>query len=393
MSPLQALTIITISAAVLFGLVLALLGSLKLALARQLHIGEGRIGGLLAALNLALIPMMLFCGVLLDMVGIRFILLLGSFLTAAALVAIGLSPTYNRALVASFMAGLGAAALCTGAIVLMPYAFFDRGDTGNLSPALNLGHVFIALGALITPALVDVLRHSINFRRMMTLLALFALAPGILCFLSPFKEALISKDETLLAHQAFPLLNNPNISHLGLAAMVYFFYAPLEAAVAVWTTTYLTEHGATETEAAYMLSGFWTTFMVSRLMIAFFQPPPVYDPWLIVIPALGAAAMLGNLAGTASSEFSRGGILILGLCLGPIFPTLLGIVFRDFPHERGTAYGVIFAIGSAASMLLGPLMGMRMQKGSSSIFAIPLFLAIGLLLSAVIFGLTVGRGG
>src|SRR5438128_372114 len=112
MSPLQALTLVTISAAIFFGMVLALLGSLKLALARRLNLGEGRIGGLISALNLALIPMMLFCGLLVDLLGIRFILLLGSIFTALALFSIGLSPTYRRALFSTFLAGMGGAGLC-----------------------------------------------------------------------------------------------------------------------------------------------------------------------------------------------------------------------------------------------------------------------------------------
>lgn len=389
MTSLQALTVVTINAAVLFGMVLALLGSLKLALARRLQIGEGRVGGLISALNLALIPMMLFCGLLLDLLGIRFILLLGSFFTAIALFSIGLAPTYRRAMVSTFIVGLGASGLCSGAIVLMPHAFFDRGTTENLSPAINLGHVFIALGALITPALVDVLLGFLSFRRAMTVLGVLALVPGLLCLIPPFSSYLADKDTLLQAQRTFPFLATQSVSQLGLAALVFFFYAPLEAAIAVWTTTYLTEHGADEHEAAWLLSGFWTMFMLARLVMAFAQLSPFYDPWVVTLAALAAAAMLGNLASTASGSVSRFGILLLGFALGPIFPTLIGIIFRDFPNERGTAHGVIFAVGSAAGLLLGPIMGIRMQKGSQSIFTIPLVLSLGMLLAAVVFALNV----
>lgn len=397
MSSLQALTITTISAAVLFGLVLALLGSLKLALARHLHIGEGRVGLLISVLNLALIPMMLLCGVLIDVLGIRVALLLGSFLTAAALLAIGLSPTYRRALLASFVAGLGSAALLTAALVLMPHAFFDRTSNREWTPGLNLGFVFIALGALLTPALIDVLRGILSFRRMMILLAILALTPGVLSLVPPFSDALVELQAKVALQNAdrpaFSLLSSQNVSHLALAALVFFFYAPLEAAIAVWTTTYLTDHGSTETEAAFLLSGFWTMFMLSRLVVAFVQPEQRYDPWFICLGALCTAAMLGNLAGTASPSVGRLGILMLGLFMGPIFPGLLGIVFREFPAERGTAHGVIFAVGSTAALLLGPIMGVRIQRGSHSVFTIPLILSIGLFLAAVVFGMTVGAGG
>jgi len=155
----------------------------------------------------------------------------------------------------------------------------------------------------------------------------------------------------------------------------------------------LTEHGKSESEAAYLLSGFWAMFMLARLLVAVVRPVDGWDPWLIVFCAIGTAAMLGNLAGTASDGLSSFGVLALGFCLGPIFPTLIGVIFRDFPDARGTAHGVIFAVGSAAGLLLGPIMGIRLQKGSQSIFTIPLMLSLGLLLATVIFSVTVGRGG
>ena len=59
---MTALQATTISAAFVFGMILALLGSLKLALAKRLNLGEGRVGGLLSALNAAVIPLMLLAG-------------------------------------------------------------------------------------------------------------------------------------------------------------------------------------------------------------------------------------------------------------------------------------------------------------------------------------------
>ena len=49
----------TIASAAIFGMILALVGSIKLPLARRLEMDEVRVGGLLAGLNFTLIPMML----------------------------------------------------------------------------------------------------------------------------------------------------------------------------------------------------------------------------------------------------------------------------------------------------------------------------------------------
>src|SRR2546421_6262162 len=145
---MQAVTAVTISGAMVFGMVLALLGSLKLALAKRLDVGETRVGGLLAALNLSLIPMMLFSGVFLDEWGARPVLIAGSLVLALAVISLGARPTYTRAFVAVLFAGLGAAMVSTASLVLMPRAFFPTEPAASL----NLGNVFFALGALITPA-------------------------------------------------------------------------------------------------------------------------------------------------------------------------------------------------------------------------------------------------
>ena len=108
MTMLQATTI---SAAFVFGMVLALLGSLKLALAKRLNLGEGRVGLLLSALNAAVIPLMLLAGCLIDLVGVRFMLIGGSLVTAAAVGSLGLRPTYGRAFGSLLLAGLGSAGL------------------------------------------------------------------------------------------------------------------------------------------------------------------------------------------------------------------------------------------------------------------------------------------
>jgi fucose permease len=375
---MQAVTAVTISGAMIFGMVLALLGSLKLALAKRLDVGETRVGGLLAALNLSLIPMMLFSGVLLDGLGARPVLIAGSVVLALAVISLGAQPTYGRAFVAVLFAGLGAALLSTASLVLMPRAFFPTEPAASL----NLGNVFFALGALITPALTDVLLRTIQLRRTVAVLAFLCLVPAFLAAV-PDREQL-----ALVGEHAEPL-ELLGHEHIWLAGLVFFFYAPLEGAISIWTTTYLTDLGHGERRAAWLLSGFWTMFLTSRLLTAFLLHTRVISPgWMLVLPALLAAVVLGNLSGTAVRGHARVGLLALGFLLGPIFPTLVGLVFSRFPYEMGTAYGGVFAIGSAGSVLLAPLIGASARRGTvQTALRIPMLLALLLTACALVFAL------
>src|SRR4051794_24100257 len=109
MSGLSSVATVTCTAAFVFGMLLALLGALKLKLAERLQIGEGRVGGLLAALNLALIPMMLVSGLLIDAFKVRPVLIAGSLLTAIAVFSLALRRTYLSVLASVLVLGAGAA--------------------------------------------------------------------------------------------------------------------------------------------------------------------------------------------------------------------------------------------------------------------------------------------
>ncbi len=71
MDKVLAATVMTVSGAFVVGLVLALLGSIKLNLTKHLQLGQRGVAGLFAVLNLALIPSMLASGVLIDRFGVR----------------------------------------------------------------------------------------------------------------------------------------------------------------------------------------------------------------------------------------------------------------------------------------------------------------------------------
>jgi fucose permease len=382
------LTALTIAAAVAFGLVLTLLGSIKLALAKRLGLGEAQVGGLLSALNLALIPMMLLSGFLIDSWGPRQVILMGSVLTAVGLFSLTFRPTYSWALLCILVVGLGGACLSTGSMVLMPEAFFPRavGDVPNReSAALNLGNVFFGLGCLITPTLADLLLRTVRFRWTLGLLALVCLVPAILAVVAA--QAPTPKP----AGDLGTALVHPIVL---LAGLVFFLYGPVEFAVGTWATTYLTNQGFRETRAAWLLSGFWLSFFAARLVLAYLEANDVLprhnEPWVILFMALLSAVALGHLAGAASKGNAGLGLLVLGAFLGPIFPTLIGIVFQvpALRDHQGSAYGLVFALGSVGSLIMAPIIGASARRTTvQHSFRILMLLALMLAAAALVLGL------
>jgi MFS family permease len=396
MNEVLAATVMTVSGAFVVGLVLALLGSIKLNLARHLQLSERGITGLFACLNLALIPSMFASGVLIDRFGVRWVLLGGSILTAAAVFTMSRMPRYRRALLAILLAGLGSAGISTSCIVLMPLAFFSEADLrATLVLKVNLGHVFIALGALLTPALTDVLFRTLHYRRTIIVLSVLCLVPAVLCLVPSLGENLPHPTD----QGTIRILDNviQSLVPLLLAGLVFFFYAPLEGAVSVWTTTYLTEMGDGEGKATWILTGFWTTFLASRLLVSYLlytRHAQHVWPWLLVLSSVLTAVVLGNQVGTASRTRARVGLLFIGFFLGPIFPTLLGLLLSlpQIPEKfRGTTYGLFFAFGSLGSLLLAPFVGHRVGTDSSlQLSRLPVVLALFMTILAIGFVVAAG---
>jgi fucose permease len=389
MGGLHTVTAATIAGAFVFGMVMALLGSIKLALAKRFQIDESRVGGLLSVLNLALIPTMLLSGFLLDHWGVRPVMLLGSVVTALAFLGFLFGSSYRGALVCIALLGLGGACVMTSSVVLMAKAFFGPEQQ---AASQNMGNVFYGLGALVVPTLADLLLRTVRFRTTMVVLAVIALSPAVIMLLPS------GDDFTLKAAQG-DLVNTIASTRLSespalwLAGLLFFLYAPVEFAIGTWATTYLTDHGYRESRAAWMLSGFWLTFLAGRLAAAYLQLNGVLPPWsdaaVILLCSVGAAVALGNLAGASTRGNAGLGVLLLGLALGPILPTLVGIVFREFPVEKhGTAYGAVFAIGSAGTLVLAPIIGAYARRRNVQLaLRIPMVLCLLITAVALVMGL------
>ncbi|MBL7223062.1 MAG: hypothetical protein ISS72_04345, partial [Candidatus Brocadiae bacterium] len=86
---MNLLTAMTVVVLIVGGMGAALLGSVKLALARKLEMDEARVGGLLSVFGLTMIPVILSAGFITDHLGKQPVVIGGCVLVAAALVVLG----------------------------------------------------------------------------------------------------------------------------------------------------------------------------------------------------------------------------------------------------------------------------------------------------------------
>jgi hypothetical protein len=386
MAHFQLVTVLTLVTALVWGMSLTLLGSLKLALARRLQLEGGMTGTFHRLFNLLLIPLVLLAGLLVDRLGgvveqqgIRLMLIVGSVLLAVALFSLTVRHTPGRGFALVLMAAFGVACLSTANLVLMPVALLSSSE---YSASLNLGLVFVALGALLTAPLGDLMLDRLGLRRSLSLLALVALLPA-------FFAAAVPRDQltTMAQPDTSELFTRET---LWLAALVFFLYTPLEATLVARSAGLLLPTERTDRSPGVLAQAppatgwFWLAFVASRAVLAWLQSGDVlgerWDSWILVFTCLLVAVAIGNLAGSPSHGRTRIAAFLLGLFLGPVVPTTLGMVLHYVAQtEPGTAYGVLFAAGSLGSAVFAPLV--RIQPGRTTLVSLRLPLLVSLLLT------------
>ncbi|MGL4555315.1 MAG: hypothetical protein ACRC33_29460, partial [Gemmataceae bacterium] len=151
-------------------------------------------------------------------------------------------------------------------------------------------------------------------------------------------------------------------------------------------------------QASGWVAWFWLAFLVSRVLVGvLLHLADLRESWqtfFLIIPALLAAVVLGNLSGSTTTRQALSGVILLGFVLGPVLPVLLAIV-ADMHQARGgpaLALALLHVGGAAGGVVLSPLVNSGAEERSAqSALRVPLFLALLMTAAAVLFALSVDR--
>ncbi len=348
------LTWMQVAALGVAGMCHALLGSIKVPLARKLGIDEARVGGLVSVFGFTLIPMVLAAGFLVDRFGKQAILSGGFVLLFASLLLLSRLRSYRTALLAVLVLGTGWSALVNVLNVTSPPAFLPPEDIPRrMAYAMNMGDFIFGMGAFVTPMLVAVLIRALRLEQTFPVLAAFTLIPLVLG-LGVHWERLASEATAAAAGGLSVLLSDTVV---WLCCLAFFCHVPIEASVATWATTLMTDKGVSEGSASTLLSVFWLTFMGSRLVTALTLPAGADTVLVLTMAALCIAFTLG-IAFSRTAWLTCAMVVSAGAILGPIFPTLIAILLSHVPPAlHGRTVGLFFCIGgigwTAIPLLIG----------------------------------------
>ena len=385
------LQVTTITGLLATGMGVALLGSVKLPLARKLQIDEARVGGLVSMFGFAMIPVMLSVGFMTDLVGKQPVVIGGSVLMAVSLVVLASSRNYWAALLGVLLLSASWSALINVVNPMSLFAFPGT-ETGepNEAYALNMACFYFGLGAFLTPLATAFLVKRVGLTPALLVLAILVLTTAVLAVGVDFAPLTVASQQQEVANAAAPgirLLLADAV--MWLCALALLFYSPMEASMAAWTTTYLGDKGVGEWLASGLLSAFWLTFTASRLATALlvraFELPAGGEATLILAFALVSVGVLAGVAWGRGRGTAVAMVVAAGLFFGPIFPTIMAVLLGHFDKSlHGRAVGLFFAIGGIGWSTIPMMMGAYARKTNVQRgFLIAVAAAVGLMVVAL----------
>jgi fucose permease len=332
-----------------FGIVMALLGSVLPVVSAELGFGPARAGDLLALMNFAMLLASLGIGPALDRFGFRRPLILGPLLVAAGLVQIARAGTYRELLVAAPLLGAGGAVLNTATNALIADLY---PESKAKNAALNRLGVFFGFGALGLPLAIGRLIETAGLRAILMAAAALVVSPSLaaaaLRFPAP-KQTRALPLRQVLTRERLPLV--------ALFAALLFFQSGAEFVIGGYVPTLLTrEIGAAVSAASYLFAGYWAALMAARVLLS---------RWLLrirgesLVPLCAAGSLVATTGLIASRTLPAAGaaVIALGFSISGIFPTVLGVAGARFQEASGTLFGLLFTAALTGGMLAPWLAG------------------------------------
>ncbi|MBZ5554343.1 MAG: MFS transporter [Acidobacteriia bacterium] len=327
-----------------YGVVLALLGSILPLMGERIHLDLAQAGNLFLGMNFAMLVSMVGLGVLMDWMGKKPILIAGSLVVALSLLLINRASSYTAVLVGVVLLGIGGGALNGAANTLV--ADLERDPRGKAS-ALNLLGVYFGFGALSLPFIMGAGIKGLGLAPILYLALVLALVPNFVFIGLTFPP--LPTRRTSLWAESVQLVRNPVVLLLG---SLLFFESGNEFIVGGYASTYFKSNmGSSISVASYILSGYWAAMMAGRVISSRLLLR-MNSLTLVKVSALGSAIAGLVLLLATSTLAAIAGVVLLGLSFASIFPTSLGMASSRFEAYSGTVFGILFGIALSGGMTL-----------------------------------------
>jgi fucose permease len=372
--PSGLLDVVAYTSIFVFGIVMALVGAVMPVLTGRLSLDLGDVGTVFLVTNGSMLVAVLLVGPTIDRFGMKPPLALGGLLVAVALALVSRATGLTSLLPAVALLGLGGGALNVGANTLVADL---HDDPEGKAAALNLLGVFFGFGALLMPFSIGALLSRVGLDGLLDAGALLsAIATGV---------ALAPRFPAPKQAHGVPIAAMRRFAGMPLVlafAFLLFFQSGNEFLLGGYFSTFLAREMAVPVQtASYLLAAYWGAIMFARVALSR-ALAHVGAARTVLVSALVSAAGALVVAAAPSLAVAVAGILITGLALAGIFPTVLGMAGAAYRDHSGTVFGILFTVALSGGMTVPWIAGhLGEAAGLRSVFLLAAggFVAIAIL--------------
>ena len=334
-------------------------------IARTFGASLGLLGRLPLALMVGFLVGVAVSGRLADRQGKLPLMGVGNLCTTAGVMGFAMAQDFQMTLLANFVVGLGGGLSETASLALVSdlYAAARRTSMANLSQAM------FSAGAVLSPLAVGVLLAAgVDWRWGYVGVAVPGVLAAVLSLIAAVRRvdrtsiAPVSRDSQTRAVPASPILT-PTLGLLSLGAALY---VGAEIGQSTWLSVLLErELEAAPAPAAAGLSLLWLGLALGRLA-AIWVARRLTDLAILRGSLLLATAFEAALLLSPEPVFALAASFGLGVCFGPVFPTIVSAATSARPDRSGLVMSIVVAAGAIGGAIfpawigvLADLVGLR----------------------------------
>lgn len=282
-----------------------------------------------------------------DIIGKRAVILAGILSMLCGIVLLAFSHQILLAFASLFLIGFG-----FGPTEAMSSALLTDENPDHASRWMNISQVGFSLGSIAAPILtMAYLSRKRFYGEVFLICGAILLLIFILIIQSSKIKPALQKGAFVLPQHMFTVLKNRQFR---LYALMIFCYLGYESVAPPYIKQLFQQSGSTEAVAASMISLFWISMIISRLIGILLN-----NRELKAIKTFTAFAIVGMLLLVLSqTNWMRvAGVVLLGFGCGPVWPMLLVLAVKVFPQRSGSSVGVMMLCSTAGISLFPFLIG------------------------------------
>jgi len=356
----------------IFGIVMAVLGSVLPSVILKFGIGTADAGFLFVLLSLGMLGGSLVFGPLVDRFGYKALLVICSGVIVAGFQGIAFAPDINLLRLALFVTGFAGAAINGGTNALV--SDISEGKRGSRLTYLG---VFFGVGAFGVPLILGSMLGQFTYETLISAVGLMIILPFILFLLLSFPGPKHAQGFPL--SDGFGLLKDRTLLLFGL---VLVLQSGLEMSMGGWSAAFFVEELAVDgNRAVLFLSLFWFGLMMARLVLGYLL---LRVPASMILRVSFLISFTGSVIMLTSGSTMAGvtGMIIAGVGFAAIFPVILAFVGDLYARLSGTAFSIVLAMALIGGMSVPWIIGVIAEDYGlrNGLLVIPVSIAIAFLL-------------